>query len=72
MYRNGSVACVSFAVVVDPIGQQLPTRRGTLERGKTADLCVVSEDPFAIPAERLREVRPVMTIFGGEVVWRDF
>ncbi|MCU0723294.1 MAG: amidohydrolase [Planctomycetes bacterium] len=42
--------------------------RGTIEAGKTADLCVVSPDPFEIPPAELKDVRAEMTIFGGEVV----
>jgi predicted amidohydrolase YtcJ len=43
--------------------------KGTLEPGKLADLVVLSEDPFAIPAERIREVRVETTIVGGRIVY---
>jgi len=43
--------------------------KGTLAPGKLADLVVLSEDVFAIPPERLREVRVETTIVGGRVVF---
>jgi predicted amidohydrolase YtcJ len=42
--------------------------KGSIEPGKLADLIVLSEDPFAIPPEGLREVRVVTTLIGGKVV----
>jgi predicted amidohydrolase YtcJ len=45
-------------------------RRGTLEAGKTADLCVLDRDPFRIPLQTLRDVNVEMTVFGGEVVFK--
>jgi len=43
--------------------------KGTLQPGKLADLVVLSEDPFAIPPERIRGVRVETTIVGGRVVY---
>jgi len=42
--------------------------KGSIEPGKLADLIVLSEDPFAIPPDGLREVRVVTTLIGGKVV----
>ena len=42
--------------------------KGSIEPGKLADLIVLSEDPFEIPADGLKEVRVVTTLVGGEVV----
>jgi predicted amidohydrolase YtcJ len=42
--------------------------KGSLEPGKLADLIVLSEDPFEIPPDGLKEVRVVKTLIGGEVV----
>ena len=42
--------------------------KGTLARGKLADLVVLSDDIFAIPAEKLKDVRVLTTIAGGRVV----
>jgi predicted amidohydrolase YtcJ len=43
---------------------------GALETGKRADLIVLSEDVFACPEERIKEIRPVLTMVGGEIVFR--
>ncbi len=44
------------------------TIKGSIEPGKLADLIVLSEDPFEIPPDGLKEVRVVKTLIGGEVV----
>jgi hypothetical protein len=44
------------------------TLKGSIEPGKLADLVVLSEDPFEIPPDGLKEVRVVKTLIGGEVV----
>jgi predicted amidohydrolase YtcJ len=43
---------------------------GSLETGKAADLVVLSDDVFACPEERIAEIRPVLTIVGGDIVYR--
>lgn len=43
--------------------------KGSIEVGKFADLAVLSDDPFAIPAERLKDIHVVKTIVGGRVVY---
>lgn len=43
--------------------------KGTIEAGKLADLVVLSEDFLTVPEERIKEVRAVMTVVGGKVVW---
>ncbi len=42
---------------------------GSIEIGKFADFAVLEEDPLAQPAERLKDIRVLGTIFGG--VWRE-
>ena len=42
--------------------------KGSIEPGKLADLVVLSEDPFEIAADGLKEIRVLTTIIGGEVV----
>jgi hypothetical protein len=41
--------------------------KGSIEPGKLADLVVLSEDPFEIPPDGLKEIRVVKTLIGGEV-----
>ncbi len=46
---------------------------GTLEAGKAADLVVLAQDPFTIPADRLPEARVEITMVDGRVVFhRDW
>ena len=44
-------------------------RKGTLAVGKLADLAVLSQDIFAVPAPELPQTRSVLTIVGGRVVF---
>lgn len=44
-------------------------RKGTLAPGKLADLAVLSQDPFSVPAAALPATRSLMTLVGGRVVW---
>jgi predicted amidohydrolase YtcJ len=41
---------------------------GALAPGRRADLIVCSDDVFACPEERIREIHPLVTMVGGEVV----
>lgn len=43
-------------------------KKGEIKVGHLADLAVLSEDYFAIPEDRIRELQSVMTIVGGKVV----
>lgn len=43
---------------------------GTLTAGKRADLVVLSDDVFTCPEERIKDITPVMTMVGGEIVYR--
>jgi hypothetical protein len=44
--------------------------RGSIEKGKLADLTVLTEDILAIPPGRIGEVKAAMVVVGGEVVYR--
>lgn len=46
------------------------TLYGTLEAGKCADFLVLDRDFFTCPEEEIMEIRPQMTVVGGEVVYR--
>ena len=43
---------------------------GSLEVGKQADVVVLSDDVFTCAEARIAEIRPVLTLIGGEVVHR--
>ena len=43
--------------------------KGSITPGKLADLVLLSDDIFSIPAEKIREVKVVTTIVGGKIVW---
>jgi predicted amidohydrolase YtcJ len=43
---------------------------GSLEPGKHADLVVLSDDVFTCPEARIPEIRPVLTLVAGDVVFR--
>jgi hypothetical protein len=40
---------------------------GSIATGKRADLCVLEEDPLAVPAEALKDVPVHATVLGGVV-----
>ncbi|HEV7653834.1 MAG TPA: amidohydrolase family protein [Mycobacteriales bacterium] len=41
---------------------------GSLEVGRLGDVVVLNEDYFTVPADRLRKIRSVLTVVGGEIV----
>jgi len=45
------------------------TNKGSLTPGKIADLVVLGDDVFALPPERIRDVKVDVTIVGGRVVY---
>lgn len=46
------------------------TQKGTLAPGMLADLAVLSQDIFTIPLEQFPNVRSVMTMVGGKIVYQ--
>ncbi|MBI1982611.1 MAG: amidohydrolase family protein [Acidobacteria bacterium] len=44
--------------------------KGTMARGKLADIVVLSDDLFCIPPEKIKEASVVLTVVGGKVVHR--
>lgn len=45
-------------------------KKGSLEKGKLADLVVLNQNLFKILPERMREVRVKMTILSGKIIYR--
>jgi predicted amidohydrolase YtcJ len=43
---------------------------GSIEVGKLADIVAWNRDPYSIQSEALKEMKPVMTLMNGEVVYR--
>jgi len=43
---------------------------GSLTVGKLADLVVLSDDVFTCPEARIAQIAPVLTLVGGEIVYR--
>ncbi len=44
--------------------------KGTLTPGKLADLAILSQDIFSIPAEQLPATRSILTMIDGKIVYR--
>jgi predicted amidohydrolase YtcJ len=42
---------------------------GSLQPGKLADLVVLDRDYLTIPADDIKNIKPVMTMVGGKVAW---
>jgi hypothetical protein len=45
--------------------------KGVLAAGKLADLAVLSEDPTAVPPERIGALEVLMTMAGGRVIYHQ-
>ena len=43
--------------------------KGSITRGKLADMVLLSDDPTQTPPEEIKDIKIEMTIVGGEVVW---
>jgi predicted amidohydrolase YtcJ len=46
-------------------------KKGSLVPGKLADLAVLSQDIFSVPAQQLMQTRSVMTIVDGKIVFKE-
>jgi predicted amidohydrolase YtcJ len=44
---------------------------GSLESGKLADVIVLSQDLFQVPANSVGKTKVVLTVVAGKVVWRQ-
>ena len=45
--------------------------KGTIAPGRFADLVILPEDIMTVPAKRIEQMRVMMTMVGGKVVYRD-
>ena len=45
--------------------------KGTLTKGKLADLAVLSQDIFTIPKEQLPSTKSLLTIIDGKIVYKQ-
>ena len=44
---------------------------GSIQPGKLADLLVLDRDYLTIPADQIKDIKPVMTMVGGKIVFDD-
>jgi predicted amidohydrolase YtcJ len=44
--------------------------KGNIEPGKLADFAVLSDDPYRVPREKIKDIEVEATIVGGEVVYQ--
>ena len=46
-------------------------QKGMIAPGKLADLVVLSDNPFTVPEEAIKDIKVEMTIIGGKIVYRQ-
>ena len=46
-------------------------RKGTLAAGRLADFVVLDRDPFMVPPAQLKDLKVMMTVVGGKVVYEE-
>ena len=44
---------------------------GSIEKGKLADLVVLDRDYMTIPADQIKDIKPLLTMVGGRMVFRS-
>jgi predicted amidohydrolase YtcJ len=42
---------------------------GSIQSGKYADLLVLDRDYLTVPAEQIKDLKPLMTMVGGKIVY---
>jgi hypothetical protein len=43
---------------------------GSIQPGKYADLLVLDRDYLSVPAAQIKDIRPLMTMVGGKIVYQ--
>ena len=43
---------------------------GSIQPGKLADMVVIDRDYLTVPADQIKDIKPVMTIVGGRPVYQ--
>ena len=46
------------------------TLKGSIKQGKFADFTVLSDDPRAVPPDKIKEIKVELTIIGGKIVYQ--
>jgi hypothetical protein len=49
----------------------LEEKVGSLEVGKYADIAIWDKDMYTIPTDEIKDLKCLMTLFNGKIVWRD-
>jgi predicted amidohydrolase YtcJ len=49
----------------------MENRKGSIESGKLADLCVLGEDILSVEAHSIKDIPVIMTVVGGRVVYES-
>ena len=44
---------------------------GSIQPGKLADLVVLDRDYLTIPADQIKDIKPVMTMVGGRIAYEE-
>jgi predicted amidohydrolase YtcJ len=72
--RKSSIArcacSIATWVQANCLRRLLDERIGSIEPGKLADLIVLSQNLFEVPAIQISETKVKLTIVGGKIVWR--
>jgi len=49
----------------------MESKLGSLEPGKLADIIVISQDLYKIPANTVGKTKVLLTMVGGKIVWQE-
>ena len=69
--RISSLQAIEACTVNAAYAEFAETEKGTIVPGKFADLTVLSEDPAAVEPAAIKDVKVLMTVAGGNVVYQS-